>query len=179
MFPAMECSYEQRQAIVLLNTYEAARQESQRGYKAYRPTTETEELLQTPIFKQCLCVSNWLCEKGFSPTYKETHWSGYVEHVFKEFHPRIPMAGQLKNERLLKDYLRSAPEFEPIQDTTKSMAKIYSKVLCKEVLDDVVLLTALGLEEAIYVRPRRGSQMANGTPTANRDSRGTVSKTPH
>jgi hypothetical protein len=179
MFPVMECSYEQRQAIVLLNTYEAARQESQRGYKAYRPTTEVEELLETPIYKQCETVSKWLSGKGFGVTYKETHWSGYVEHVFKEFHPRIPMAGQLKNEKLLKDYLRSAPEFEAVTDSTNHMAKIYSRVLCREVLDDVVLLTALGLEEAIYVRPRRGSQVGNGTPTDHRDSRRAVSKASH
>jgi hypothetical protein len=137
----------ERKALVLLRAYETERRKHQLGYRAVKQITP--EVKDSPVFKQFVTVVKWLEELGFSVTWKEVHWVGYVEYIFKSVRPMIPQPGQLKNQMLLNQYLKSIPDTEIPESSIEPVYYIYSKILNPKILNDVRILYQLGLEGVV------------------------------
>lgn len=136
-----EQQFEQR-AIILAKVYQKERQKrGQAGYKAFYLE---EEFLGTTLHKQLVTVCKWLHSKGWNVTLKEYHWQGYVASVFDFFDPSIPQAGQLKNEMLLRKYLKTG--FTKAEPPVREMEETYRNVLRDEVSPNTVI-HLLGLRD--------------------------------
>jgi len=100
---------------------------------------------ERPVFRQFETVVSWLDRAGWHISWQELHWQGYVRYVFNKLSPTIPMPGQLKNLKLLREYLASAPrEQSVLERSTQEMDRRYQRVLLPE-LRSVRARAALGL----------------------------------
>lgn len=140
MFDDLSCH--EREALVLATAYAQARRQKQSGYRLF---SDVRAVTETTTFKQFLTVAKWLRTHQWAPTWREVHWQGYVRFVFQKLDPTIPMPGQLKNDRLLRDYLASAPlKVQLHERTSEEMETLYRKVLRSE-FHSRRWLAALGL----------------------------------
>jgi hypothetical protein len=138
----------ERRALLLLTAYENERRKKQLGYRVFKEFTEKEK--QSPMFKQFLTIEKWIREFGYTPSWSELHWQGYIEYIFQKFPHFIPQPGQLKNLNLLKEYIRAIPNTTPPERTNKELAKIYRDVLSNKILNDEELLNVLDLRRLLY-----------------------------
>lgn len=137
----------ERRGLVLMKAYEDTRRKHQFGFKVFKELTS--EIRDFPAFKQFTTVVSWLESLGFSITWKEYHWQGFVEFAFKELHPRIPQPGQLKNVVILNHYLKSTPLAIAPEVSIEPIYFIYRKVIRPELLNDMKFLYYMGLEGVI------------------------------
>lgn len=137
---------DERQALTLALAYEKVRRShGQFGYRIF-PELAPIVLELTP-FKTSLTVVRWLQETGWKITWGEVHWQGYIKFAFRRMKPTIPHLGQLKNSKLLRSYLASAPnadEWEPPKRSRADLERIYRDVIDPE-LAATPVLAALGL----------------------------------
>lgn len=132
-----------RRTLVFIRVYEKARQQrGQFGYRAFRE--HCQENVNTPFFKQCRTVVTWLDAGGWTISWTEIAWRGYVEYVFREM-KRVPLPGQLKNKMMLSHYVKSAPvKVAYYERTDAEMEAIYAKAIRPELRDKVGLRALYG-----------------------------------
>jgi hypothetical protein len=118
---------EDRLGILVAQYYELCRKEEQRFYKL--PLLD-EQFLNSPLFKQCKTLAEWL-EKdvGWCPMSQAEHWKGFIRYSFRAI--TMPMPGQMKNRKLVSDYLKSAGtlQVKPEGLTDEQLARLYNRVL--------------------------------------------------
>jgi hypothetical protein len=124
-------SDEDKRAFLLLTVYEEERKRVQRGYRAF--DAPDAYVTQTAIWKTCRTVAKWLEERGWDLTYMQVHWRGYVRYVFQALRPAIPMPGQMKNDFLLRGYLRSPVESKPPAKSDQELSDLYSRILSPDI----------------------------------------------
>jgi hypothetical protein len=152
----------ERRALVLAKGYEYNRRKLQFGYLVW-PRPLTPALKETGLFKQFHTVATWLESQGFTVAWRAAHWRGYVAYCFEALKPRLLQPGQLKNRRLLEQYIRSQPfQGRPREESIswEELRGIYSRVLHTCVLDDRRLMRLLGLEEVPRRCPPRSANRA-------------------
>jgi hypothetical protein len=132
---------------LLIQIYEEVRRTQQFGYRAFKRLDA--EAKSTPLFTQFHTVTAWLIQQEFVVSWSDVRWRGFVEYVFQELKPRIPQPGQLKNQRLLRQYRRTLAEGEDAPKRNDYIYELYDKVISPEVLSDVRLLATLGLERIV------------------------------
>lgn len=123
-------SAEDRKAYLLARAYEEARRTRHGGYRAFEDLTP--ELLNTPTWKTFRTVALWLEGKGWDLSLAHVHWTGYIKHVFAKLETS-PMPGQLRNDMLVKDYLRTNPIMQGTRKTEEQLDALYKRVLAPEV----------------------------------------------
>jgi len=137
----------QRNALTFAFAYEKIRRSH--GQFGYRVFPELAPVVVTlPVFKTCLTVVRWLEQTGWKITWAEIHWQGFIKFAFREMKPSIPQVGQLKNMRLLRRYLSSAPDakkWEPPKRSREDLERIYRDVI-DPALATTPVLAALGLK---------------------------------
>ena len=133
-----------RRALVLAKAYEDERRKcGQYGYKAFK---QDEDVLKNRIFKQFRTVVKWLSEFGWRIGWLEVHWQGFVKFVFSKMNPTIPQPGQLKNKKLLSEYLKSAPEVQPVlKMEPDDLESLYHRILRPEITSDPLTMKILGV----------------------------------
>ncbi len=140
-----QLSDEERKALVLVKAYEDARRKAgQFGYKAF--PTDDPSVVDLPIFKQLVTVATWIGEQGWNVTWKESHWQGYIAHVFQKFKPAIPQPGQLKNVILLKEYCNSAANIVPEGMPAAQLEQLYERIIRPEVRGNMKLQQNIGVK---------------------------------
>jgi hypothetical protein len=133
-----------RRAIVLIVQYEQCRKSAgQFGYSVFREWDAS--VIQSPIFKQFQTVTEWIAKHGWQVGWKTEHWQGYLKFVFTSLKPTIPNPGQLKNEKLLKEYLLSASNVVPEIKSDEVLRGLYLRVLRPEITRAPAVMRALGL----------------------------------
>jgi hypothetical protein len=121
-----------KQAYLMLITYERERRKQQRGYKAFEDP-DVSTLAETPIWKTFRTISLWLKAKGCFIRLADVHWQGYVEYVFREMTPTIPMPGQLRNDMLLRKYVSAIPVMKNHATMTYAeLGDLYNRILRPE-----------------------------------------------
>ena len=125
-----EIAPEQRQAILFASCYERVRKTQQVGYRVW-PELEPG-VLETTVVKTAGTVARWLAQKGWKISWNEVSWQGYVRFCFEALRPTMPMLGQLRNERLLRQYLASAPASQAQGRTPEQLEALYRRVLRSE-----------------------------------------------
>lgn len=140
----------ERRALLLAHAYQKIRRKHQQfGYRVFKE--EGPELVKTPQFKQFLTVTKWLMSNGWRVTWSEFHWQGYVEFTFRWMDPTIPMPGQLRNKRLLGEYIKSQPQNvearAPARYSWKELEALYAKKMRPEIRNRGALLAALNLRQ--------------------------------
>ena len=124
---------DERRALTLAFAYEKRRRETQYGYRLWGRNEKVDDFVKKPTFRQFVTVTRWLASGGWNITWKEIHWQGYVHFVFDSLTPNIPMPGQLKNRKLLREYLASAPREQTLHERTpQEMDERYQRVLIPE-----------------------------------------------
>lgn len=144
---------DQRRAFLFARAYEEVRQTIQYGYRLFKEFTL--ETVTTPVFKQFITVTNWFLDKRFSVSWLDVNTRGYVDFAFRQFRPRIPQPGQLKNDFILIKYIADVPAKNDIKLTDRELIHLYSRVIRPEVLGDIQLVTALGLKDVVCFRNKR------------------------
>lgn len=145
-----DLSEEDGRTIVLIRAYEKCRQEAgQSGYRCLKQ--DGDKLEASPqIWKSFQTVLKFLLSKGFRVTWKEAAWVGYVKYVFASLKPTVPQPGQLKNELLLKNYLRMVPVDddlpppEPLR-SDEDLEALYKRVVVHPISSDDHTMAVLGL----------------------------------
>lgn len=134
-----------RKALVLVRLYEEARQKNgQFGYKVVREWNS--QVLNSVQFKQGLTVTKWLKSNDVELSWSDTFLSGFINYAFKALNPHIPHIGQLKNKKLLREFLRSLPEQESApQRDVESLEGLYSRVIRPELRQRASVLSHLNL----------------------------------
>ncbi len=137
---------QERRTLVLAMCYERTRRTRQFGYRVFGHRDIKPEIISTPLFKTLNTVREWLDQTGWKISWSEVHWQGYIRFCFERLAPTIPMPGQLKNKKLLRLYLASAPDYQPPERSQEEMEAIYRKVLRPEI-NTTTFMAALGLRE--------------------------------
>jgi hypothetical protein len=114
----------------------------QHGYRVF-PNTDAG-VISTPLFKQFRTVVKWVDEKGWKVGVTEMHWRGYVEYAFEAMKPSFPQPGQLKNDYLLKSYIKAVPK--NVECPSCDTNKIYGRVLRPEILSDPATRRVIGID---------------------------------
>ena len=145
-----ELEDDQRRALLLAHAYQRTRRRhNQFGYSVFRDVGP--ELVKTPVFKQFVTVTKWLMSNGWRVTWEEVHWQGYVEFVFQWMKPTIPMPGQLRNKRLLGEYIKSQPANAearaPARYSWEELEALYARKLRPEIRNRGALMSALNLRQ--------------------------------
>jgi len=116
-----------RKTLILLRVYEDTRRKKQRNYRVFNKLDET--IISTSLFKTFRTVVKWLSDSGWVITWKECHWIGYVNFIFDTL-KTTPHPGQLRNNKLLKDYILSMPkDLEVRSRSVEEMNELYKKIL--------------------------------------------------
>lgn len=135
----------ERAILVLIKAYEDTRREVQWGYKVFQE--EGIQNVDTPLWKTFRTVLKFLQDHGWDITWKEVHWIGYVKFSFEVLKPTIPSPGQLKNKKVLADYMLSVPKSSgPVLRTFDELEKLYEKILHPQISSDPQLMKVLGVK---------------------------------
>lgn len=139
-----ELDKDDRRVLLLLVAYERERRKIQYGYRAIKEQNIT--VVNSVMFKQAKTVVAWLDSMNYSVTWSRSTWCGYVKFVFESLAPKVPFIGQLKNVKLLRQYIRSGykSEVEPIM-TREELHKYYDSVLRPELRGNYPVQAVLGL----------------------------------
>lgn len=122
------------------------RKAGQIGYKAV--PTDDPSVVDTSIFKTFVTVAEWITQQGWDVTWKQSHWVGYIAHVFQKFKPAIPQPGQLKNIVLLKEYCNSAANIVPEGIPEAQLEQIYERILRPELRGSMKLQQNIGVKRS-------------------------------
>lgn len=136
---------EDRTAYMLSQSYERIRKEIQSGYSCFPKWLE--DLRTSSLFKQFRTVGVWLRSLGWDVRWVNLYWQGYVKYVFKRLHPTIPQPGQLKNNKLIREYLASGDLPVPEGRSQEDMIRLYMSVLPANLRSEKTL-HMLGLQNA-------------------------------
>jgi len=121
-----------RRTILLALFYQRMRREKCRdfGYVLFQKKM-SEEVLEDRIFKTFDTVRTWLESGGWSISWRNYHWVGYVEFVFDRLSPSIPQPGQIKNKRLLAEYMASSPNIEHSisEESRREILTMYQRII--------------------------------------------------
>jgi hypothetical protein len=132
--------------LVLAHAYANERRKIQHGYTLFHG----HKPLHPTIAKTFSTVVEWISSYQWVVGWKDVHWQGYVAFVFESFAPGIPQPGQLKNRKLLRDYMKSSPEWEtPVGKTDSEMDKIYVKALAPELARSKFILKLMGIDNTV------------------------------
>lgn len=123
-------SPEEHRAYLLAAAYEEVRREFQGSYLLLRKLDD--KFFKSPAWKQLLTVGRWLDELGWTISMGTLHWKGYVRYAFQKLSPTIPMPGQLRNDVLLKDYLRSTPDIQHRRKSADELNELYNRIVRPE-----------------------------------------------
>ena len=133
-----------RRALVFARLYERLRRASgQYGYIAFRSYNST--ILDKPIFKTFKTVVSWLDDLGWTTTWSEYHWQGYLKYVFGVMAPRMPMPGQLRNRVLLAEYIKQHTTDAVPTRSLSDLEHMYQNVVCPEIARQGQPMAILGL----------------------------------
>jgi hypothetical protein len=139
---------EQRIALLFAGVYEDHRKKGgQFGYRLF--PVEDVSIVNHPTFKTFVTITKWLVDNGWNITWKEAHWRGYVEYVFKEMKPSVPQPGQLKNIVLLKKYIATMPvdQAQPAIKTKDELIAMYDRKVAKDIPFREDIMRMLGLRD--------------------------------
>jgi len=137
----LELSQEDKEAFAFADAYRRVRRQYQNGFTNFRE--QSPETLNTPKFKTARTLAKWF-KLSWSVTRKQPNLEGYVSYVFKRLSPTIPHLGQLKNAKLLGEFIAAAPEIEIKQLKPHELTALYRKALSPE-LRHTQTLASLGL----------------------------------
>ncbi len=138
----LELSQEDKDAYTFANTYERVRKQSQKGYRMFRE--DSPEILISRNFKTARTLSKWF-KLAWNVSRKQPNLEGYVTYVFTRMAPTVPHLGQLRNNRLLGEFIAAAPTGVEIKTLKPhELTDLYRKHLSPE-LRHTQTLAALGL----------------------------------
>ena len=125
-----------RRTLLLVLKYQAERnRRSIWGYEFLDLVKLTPAILEDAKFKAFATVRKWIENDGWTISWKHLHWQGFVRFVFDQFpEHKPPWPGQLRNKKLLRQYLRSVPKAEPTKAirTEAKMCALYARIIVKE-----------------------------------------------
>lgn len=155
-------SNDEKRALMVAHLYETIRREKQKFYKCF-----PEDLVDPrthPSFKSCITVASWLESEGAKVTYKKLDWQCFIKFVFDRLAPTIPHVGQLKNQKLFGDYLKSAPDRRPVDLLSNDkLEALYRKILNPELVKEVGLMEKLGLRNLGMLDPIKWDDEEHGS----------------
>ncbi len=137
----LELSPEDKDAYTFASAYARVRKTYQAGYRLFRG--DTPEILKDKRFKTSRTLAKWFKE-SWNVSRKQPNLDGYIEYCFKRLAPTIPQIGQLKNRKLLGEFISAAPELEVKELTDQELTNLYRKCLSPE-LTHTQTLAMLGL----------------------------------
>ena len=143
-FDTEELSTLQRKALLAALVYERTRRDAgQRNYKL--PFRQKEDITKDPVFKQFQTLVKWIEEFGWEVRWSEVSWKGYFSFCFKHLHPKRPQPGQLKNKKLLREFLRDLPDIPRRTKTDAQLQELYRSILRPELKSWEVRRKGFGL----------------------------------
>lgn len=136
---------EERRAFLIATIYEQERRKTQRGYKLV--TEADDSVLEKATWKQCRTVGSWLESIGWPIRWSSVNWQGYIRFVFAKLKPQLPLPGQLKNWRLVREYMQTNNiQREIPQKSKEQMEDLYRRIIRPEILSSDHFLKRAGLE---------------------------------
>lgn len=131
----------ERRAYLVALIYEQERRKSQRGYRLVTDADDT--VLEKSTWKQCRTVGTWLESIGWPIRLDRVNWQGYIRWAFTKLKPQLPLPGQLKNWRLVREYMQTNKiEREIPQKSKEQMEELYRRKIRPELLTDHFLRRA-------------------------------------
>ena len=120
---------EDKAAFLVAFVYEKTRRDS--GQHGYRLTTGADDLvIHSNSWKQCRTVAAWFSEIGWPVRLSNINWQGYIRFVFEKLKPQFPMPGQLRNWRLVREYMRHHPTQREIRrKSPEELDELYRKIV--------------------------------------------------
>lgn len=138
----LELSPEDKDAYTFSFAYAKVRARYQNGYKLFK--AEGPEILQSRRFKTARTVAKWF-SKSWSVTRKQPNLEGYIEYCFRRMEPTVPHLGQLRNEKLIREFIAAAPDVEVLGGLTdEELINRYKRAL-DPVLRHTQIISRLGL----------------------------------
>jgi len=109
------------------------------GYRVFPGKTFEDDVLMRVdpaslrscrVFKTCVTVVGWMEELGFHIGHDDKSWCMFMEFVFKQFQPDVPMLGQIKN-RLFYKMWKSSPILndDTPRNSSEKLNRIYARLL--------------------------------------------------
>ena len=143
---------EERRVLLFAHFYQKTRRRhGQFGYDIFGSLKFRPVVLKTRRFSELRTIVSWLMENGWKVTWAEFHWQGYVEFAFQWMKPTIPMPGQLRNKRLLGEYIKSQPTNvearAPARYSWEELKALYTRKLRPEIRNRGALMAALNLRQ--------------------------------
>ena len=119
----------ERRTLFLAYAYQKLRREEE-GFGFHLWSEKIEDARKHRVFKTFTTVRKWIESGGWEITCNTVHWYGYLSFVFRTMRPVIPHPGQLKNKKLLADYLQSASSktAEPVR-SQEEVEELYDRIL--------------------------------------------------
>ena len=119
---------EHQRTLILAEKYEALmRSHGSPGYDVFWGA-RGPEIVRRRDFKTFNTVREWLETGGWKVSLDDYGWQGYLAFVFSQV--RRPKPWQLKNEKLLREYLRQPVENPDVpRRTPEEMAALYRHLL--------------------------------------------------
>jgi len=130
----LECartfSDEDRRTLVLASGYQLVRRELANQWIVIFGTARGPQIKRHRLFRTFETVRKWLEAGGWRISWMDYHWMGYLRFVFKTLSPTVPHPGQLKNKKLLGDYMSKLPEADPglVQRDAEQLRDLYARV---------------------------------------------------
>lgn len=137
----LELSQEDKDAYTFASTYARVRKSYQAGYKIFK--VDGPEVLRDRRFNTAKTLAKWF-KQSWSVSRKQPNLEGYVAYCFKRLAPTVPHMGQLKNLKLLGEFIAAAPELEVKELQPHELTALYRKCLSPE-LRHTQTLARLGL----------------------------------
>ena len=137
----LELSTEDKEAYTFATTYARVRKRHQGGYRLFK--ADGPEIVNDPRFKTARTLALWF-KKSWNVSRKQPNLEGYVAYCFKRLSPTVPHLGQLRNNKLLGEFISAAPEIEVKSLKPHELTELYRKALSPE-LRHTQTLAALGL----------------------------------
>jgi len=126
-----ELTDDEKKTLLLALLYrDVRRDDHERGYRLFAKL-DVSGLRGHPIFKTFNTVRKWMEAMGCKIDRRSYNWTAYVKFVFRRLAPTVPQPGQLKNRRLLVDFLNESNEtvYELSEIERAKMAKLYGRIL--------------------------------------------------
>lgn len=137
----LELSQEDKDAYTFASTYARVRKTYQAGYRLFK--ADGPEVVNEPRFKTARTLAKWFRE-SWNVSRKQPNLEGYVAYCFKRLAPTVPHLGQLKNRKLLGEFIAAAPEIKVKELDPHELTALYRKSLSPE-LTHTQTLAMLGL----------------------------------
>lgn len=143
-----------KRTLQLALAYEKQRSITQNFYRIFDVATDPRPL---PVFKALKTVEKWLDDSNVRISNSRVTWQGYLEYLFKSLAPTIPQPGQIKNNRALQEYLKSAPNTHVDSMADVDLEALYKKIIDPHFANDSALLEMMGLRN-IRLKKRKADE---------------------